>query len=317
MTRRLQADAAGIEEAARLLQAGGLVAFPTETVYGLGALATDDDAIARIFMAKGRPAHNPLILHVATAALAHRFAVFDDRAERLAAAFWPGPLTLVLPLKADAGIARAATAGLDTVAVRVPQHPTAQRLLEAVGGPVAAPTANRSGQISPTTAGHVLADLEGRVDLVLDAGPVEVGIESTVLDLSRPDARVLRPGSITRSAIEAVIGPLDGRRDAETEPLRSPGLLARHYAPKTPLRLDATTVASDEALLAFGPEPLAGAGWTLNLSPTGDLAEAAHNLYAMLRTLDGKGARRIAVMKLPEGGLGEALADRLKRAATA
>ena len=317
MTRRLDADAAGIEAAAAILASGGLVAFPTETVYGLGALATDGHAIARVYLAKGRPAHNPLILHVASAALAHRFAVFDDRAERLADAFWPGPLTLVLPLKKGAGIVRAATAGLDTVAVRVPRHSTAERLLEAVGGPVAAPSANRSGQVSPTTADHVLADLDGRIDLVLDAGPVAVGIESTVLDLTRATARILRPGSITGAAIEAVIGPLDADASEEGEPLRSPGLLARHYAPQTPLRLDATAVDKDEALLAFGPAPLGGAGWTLNLSPTGDLEEAAHNLYAMLRALDGVGARRIAVMPLPKTGLGEALADRLQRAATA
>jgi len=317
MTRRLDADAAGIAEAAAVLGKGGLVAFPTETVYGLGALATDADAIARVFRAKGRPAHNPLILHVAETDLARRFAVFDQRAERLAAAFWPGPLTLVLPLIPGAGIARAATAGLDTVAVRVPRHPTARRLLEAVGGPVAAPSANRSGQVSPTTADHVLADLDGRIDLVLDAGPVAVGIESTVLDLTRAKARILRPGSITRAAIEVIIGPLDANDPGAGEPLRSPGLLARHYAPQTPLRLDATSVDKNEALLAFGPVPLAGAGWTLNLSPTGDLDEAAHNLYAMLRALDEKGARRIAVMRLPKTGLGEALADRLQRAATA
>ena len=317
MTRRLEADAYGIAEAAASLGTGGLVAFPTETVYGLGALATGAAAIARLFAAKGRPAHNPLILHVASAALARRFAAFDDRAERLAAAFWPGPLTLVLPLQPDSGIAPAATAGLDTVAVRVPRHETARRLLEAVAAPVAAPSANRSGRVSPTTAAHVLADLAGLIDLVLDAGPVEVGIESTVLDLSRPNARILRPGGITRDAIERAIGGLDVSDAEASEPLRSPGLLARHYAPDTPLRLDAVSVAEDEALLAFGPEPLEGAGWTLNLSPKGDLAEAAHNLYAMLRVLDAEGARRIAVMRLPEGGLGEALADRLKRAATA
>ena len=317
MTRRLEADASAIAEAAAMLRAGGLVAFPTETVYGLGALATDAAAIARVFAAKGRPAHNPLILHVASPALAARFALFDGRAERLAAAFWPGPLTLVLPLQRDAGIAAAATAGLDTVAVRVPRHPTALRLLEAVGGPVAAPSANRSGRVSPTTAAHVLADLDGLIDIVLDAGPVEVGIESTVLDLGRPDrARILRPGGVTREAIEGVIGRLDVSDTDASEPLRSPGLLARHYAPKTPLRLDAVAVSPDEALLAFGPEPLEGAGWTLNLSTKGDLAEAARNLYAMLRALDAEGASRIAVMKLPEGGLGEALADRLKRAAT-
>jgi len=315
-TRRLDADAAGIAEAAAILGKGGLVAFPTETVYGLGALATDADAIARVFRAKGRPAHNPLILHVATTALAHRFAVFDDRADRLAAAFWPGPLTLVLPLNPEAGIARAAIAGLDTVAVRVPRHPTALRLLETIGGPVAAPSANRSGQVSPTTADHVLADLDGRIDVVLDGGPVEVGIESTVLDLSGAEARILRPGSTTRAAIERIIGRLHAGETTADGPLRSPGLLARHYAPKTPLRLDATSVDRDEALLAFGPDPLEGAGCTLNLSATGNLDEAAHNLYAMLRSLDAAGARRIAVMTLPEAGLGEALADRLKRAAS-
>jgi L-threonylcarbamoyladenylate synthase len=316
-TRRLAADAAGIETAVAALRTGRLVAFPTETVYGLGALATDTAAIARVFEAKGRPAHNPLILHVAGLAEAAALAVLDGRAERLAEAFWPGPLTLVLPLRSTSGIAAAATAGLDTVAVRVPRHPTARALLAAVSGPVAAPSANRSGRISPTTADHVLADLDGRIDLVLDAGPVEVGIESTVLDLSRRDAaQILRPGGITRDAIEAVIGRLPEAEAPVAEPLRSPGLLARHYAPRTPMRLDAITVEADEALLAFGPEPLPGAAAVLNLSPAADLEEAAHNLYAMLRALDAKGARRIAVMRLPGAGLGEALADRLRRAAT-
>jgi L-threonylcarbamoyladenylate synthase len=317
MTRVLEATAAGIAEAAAALRAGRLVAFPTETVYGLGALATDGAAIARVFEAKGRPAHNPLILHVADASLAARFAVLDARAERLAAAFWPGPLTLVLPLRSDGGIAPAATAGLDTVAVRVPSHPTARALLQAVAGPVAGPSANRSGRVSPTTAEHVLADLDGLIDIVLDAGPVPIGIESTVLDLSRSETgRILRPGGVTRSAIEQVIGPLADADAAEAGPVRSPGLLARHYAPRTPVRLDAVDVQADEALLAFGPEPLPGAACTLNLSPSGDLEEAAHNLYAMLRALDARGARRIAVMKLPAAGLGEAIADRLRRAAT-
>ncbi len=316
-TERLAADARGIALAAAALRAGRLVAFPTETVYGLGALATDPAAIARVFAAKGRPAHNPLILHVAAPADAAAFAALDARAERLAGAFWPGPLTLVLKLRAAAGIAVAATAGLATVAVRVPRHPTARALLAAVAGPVAAPSANRSGRVSPTTADHVLADLNGLIDLVLDAGPVEVGIESTVLDVSRPDdARLLRPGAVTRAAIEAVIGPIANADATGDEPLRSPGLLARHYAPRTPLRLDAITVAADEALLAFGPAPPAGAACTLNLSPHGDLDEAAHNFYAMLRELDAVGARRIAVMRLPDDGLGEALADRLRRAAT-
>lgn len=317
MTKRLAATAAGIAEAAAALCAGRLVAFPTETVYGLGAMATDAAAIARVFAAKGRPAHNPLILHVADVRLAARFAILDARAERLAEVFWPGPLTLVLPLRSDTGIAPAATAGLDTVAVRVPSHPIAQALLRAVAGPVAGPSANRSGQVSPTTTEHVLTDLDGLIDIVLDAGSVTIGIESTVLDLSRPDTcRILRPGSVTRPAIEQVLGPLADVDAVDTGPLRSPGLLARHYAPRTPLRLDAIDVQADEALLAFGPEPLPGAACTLNLSPSGDLQEAAHNLYAMLRALDARGARRIAVMKLPAAGLGEAIADRLRRAAT-
>jgi L-threonylcarbamoyladenylate synthase len=316
MTRRLDADAAGIAAAAAALRQGKLVAFPTETVYGLGALATDEAAIAGVYAAKGRPASNPLIMHLAEPRQVSNLAVVDARAERLAAAFWPGPLSLVLPLRSASGIAPAATAGLDTVAVRIPGHATAQALLRAVADPVAAPSANRSGGVSPTTAEHVLADLDGQIDVVLDAGPVTFGIESTVLDLSQRDTvRLLRPGSITRAAIEAVIGPLEESQRNAGEPHRSPGLLAKHYAPQTPIRLDASTVDANEALLAFGPEPLQGATMTLNLSATGDLEEAAHNLYAMLRTLDATGARRIAVMQLPETGLGEALVDRLRRAA--
>jgi L-threonylcarbamoyladenylate synthase len=317
MTKLLAATVAGIAEAAAALRAGRLVAFPTETVYGLGALATDAAAIARLFQAKGRPAHNPLILHVADAPLAARFAVVDARAERLAEVFWPGPLTLVLPLRSDGAIAPAATAGLDTVAVRVPRHPIALALLQSVAGPVAGPSANRSGQVSPTTAAHVMADLEGLIDIILDGGPVAIGIESTVLDLSRPDtACILRPGAVTRESIEQLLGPLADADTAEPGPLRSPGLLARHYAPRTPVRLDAVDVQADEALLAFGPEPLTGAACSLNLSPKGDLEEAARNLYAMLRDLDARGARRIAVMRLPATGVGEAIADRLRRAAT-
>lgn len=321
MTRLIAADAPGIAEAVQALLQGRLVAFPTETVYGLGAIATDDRAIAGIYAAKGRPAGNPLILHLAEPKAAEGFARFDARARALADAFWPGPLTMVLPLlpegRAGLRVSPLATAGLDSVAIRVPAHKVALALLKAVALPVAAPSANRSGQVSPTEAAHVMADLAGRVDLVLDAGPVAVGIESTVLDLTRPaSARILRPGGLTRAAIEAVLGPLDDGAPAGDGPLRSPGLLARHYAPKTPLRLDATSVEPGEALLAFGPRPLEGAAHTLNLSETGDLDEAARNLYAMLRTLDALGARRIAVMRLPGDGLGEALADRLRRAAT-
>lgn len=316
MTGHRPADPAGIAFAAGVLRRGGLVAFPTETVYGLGALATEDAAIARVFEAKGRPAVNPLILHVATIAAGREIAVFEDRAEALAAAFWPGPLTLILPLRRGARISPRAVAGLDTVAVRVPGHAVAQALLAQVGGPVAAPSANRSGRVSPTTATHVLADLDGRIDLVLDDGPVPIGVESTVLDLSRPgQVGLLRPGGLTRAAIEAVVGLLESPATAPGEPVRSPGLLLRHYAPRTPLRLGATDVAPDEALLAFGPSPPGGAVMTRNLSVSADLAEAAHNLYAMLRELDAAGARRIAVMELPATGLGEALADRLRRAA--
>lgn len=315
MTRVLAATPPGIELAARALLAGGLVAFPTETVYGLGALATSEAAVARVFRAKGRPANNPLILHVSDIAEARRIARFDQRAETLATAFWPGPMTLVLPLSADAEIARAATAGLDTVAVRLPRHAVARALLRAVAAPVAAPSANRSGRLSPTTAAHVEADLFGRIDALLDGGPVEVGIESTVIDLTRPDrARILRPGGLTKSAVEALIGAIDADQPDAGEPVRSPGLLARHYAPRTPLRLDAEAIEPGEALLAFGLHPLPGAVATLNLSPAGDLEEAARNLYAMLHELDRQGARRIAVMKLPQTGLGEAIADRLHRA---
>lgn len=316
MTRIVGATAEGIAEAAAALLAGKLVAFPTETVYGLGALATSDAAVARIFAAKERPANNPLILHVADAELARRFAVFDRRANDLAAAFWPGPMTLVLPLRKDRGVAVTATTGLDTVAVRVPRHPVAMALLRLVAAPVAAPSANRSGRVSPTSADHVMADLADRIDLVLDGGRVDLGIESTVIDLSRKgQALLLRPGGLTRAALEAVIGRLAGDRSQADGPVRSPGLLARHYAPRTPLRLDAETVEPDEVLLAFGPDPPGGGMATLNLSPSGDLEEAARNLYAMLRELDAIGARRIAIMRLPRAGLGEAIADRLNRAA--
>ncbi len=317
MTERLGADAAGIARAAEALRRGALVAFPTETVYGLGAVATDDAAIARVFEAKGRPRINPLILHVASIEAAREVAAFDDRALSLAAAFWPGPLTLILPLLRTAAISPRAVAGLGTAALRVPRHAVARALLNQVESPVAAPSANRSGRVSATTPAHVLADLGGRIDLILDGGPVPIGVESTVLDLSRPGGvALLRPGGLTRAAIEAVVGPLASAAvTSPVEPVRSPGLLLRHYAPRTPLRLDAEDVEADEALLAFGTDPPEGAAITRNLSATGDLAEAAHNLFAMLRDLDAAGARRIAVMRLPAAGLGEALVDRLRRAA--
>ena len=289
------------------------MAFPTETVYGLGAVATNDAAVGRVYRAKGRPAHNPLIVHVADLAGARAIARFDERAERVAAALWPGPLTLVLPRADGAPLSRVATAGLDTVAVRIPAHPVARALLEAVLLPLAAPSANPSGLVSPTTAAHVAADLGAAVDLVLDGGPCPVGVESSVLDLSREAPRLLRPGGLDRAALERLVGPLAGHAD-EMLP-RSPGQLASHYAPRLPLRLEALEIGPGEALLAFGPDPPPGGVAVRNLSPAGDPAEAARNLFAMLRELDASRAEGIAVMPIPAEGLGEAVRDRLRRAA--
>jgi L-threonylcarbamoyladenylate synthase len=320
-TRLLPADSTAIAEAARCLAAGGLVAFPTETVYGLGANAADGTAVARLYAAKGRPAFNPLIAHVADRAAAHKLANFNAAAERLAAAFWPGPLTLVLPKAAGCPVADLATAGLDSVAVRVPDHPVARELLQAFGGPVVAPSANRSGHVSPTTAAHVMADLRGRIDLILDGGPTSVGVESTIIAcLDKPV--LLRPGGLPRAEIERVLGeplslgpvpePLD-----DDAPL-APGMLASHYAPKASLRLDADSLRPGEALLAFGPELPPGAdraAAVLNLSTRGDLVEAAAQLFSHLRALDALNAKAIAVMPVPHEGLGEAINDRLARAA--
>jgi L-threonylcarbamoyladenylate synthase len=317
-TRTLAADDSAIAEAARCLAAGGLVAFPTETVYGLGADATDGKAVARLYAAKGRPSFNPLIAHVADMAAARGLARFGDAAERLAASFWPGPLTLVLPKRADCPVAELATAGLDTIAVRVPDHPVAGGILRKFGRPVVAPSANRSGHVSPTTAAHVLADLRGRIDLILDGGPTTVGIESTIVAcLDRP--MLLRPGGAPRDAIERVLGAAlaDAPAQDADAPL-APGMLASHYAPRTGLRLDAEAVRPGEALLAFGPDRPAGAeraSHVLNLSPGGDLVEAAANLFSHLRALDALNAPSIAVMKVPHTGLGEAINDRLRRAA--
>ena len=304
---------AAIQRAAALLLEGGLVAFPTETVYGLGALASNDRAVGRVFAAKGRPSSNPLIAHVADRGAAAIFAEMDERAHELANAFWPGPLTLVLPLKVPSTISRVMTAGLATVAVRVPVHPVARSILEAVELPVAAPSANRSGQISPTTANHVAEDLASEIDLLVDGGSCAVGVESTVIDLSRPDrACLLRPGGLETGRIEELIGPLEGFASHEIP--RAPGMLLRHYAPHTPLRLGALEPRSGEALLAFGPDVPKGASMVLNLSERGDLGEAAANLYGMLRKLDRTRPRVIAVMPVPRGGLGEAINDRLARA---
>ena len=315
-TARLRrADAAAIAEAAGILRAGGLIAFPTETVYGLGADATDDDAIAGIFAAKDRPSFNPLIVHVADAAAAAALVAFTPEAERLAAAFWPGALTLVLPRRPDCGISLLCSAGLDSLGVRAPAHPVAQRLLAACGRPLAAPSANRSGRISPTTAAHVAESLGARVPLILDGGPCTVGLESTVLDLTGPRPLLLRPGGITETEIQAVVGPLARPAAGETERPRSPGQLESHYAPGRPLRLEATTVGPREALLAFGPGAPAGAAATVNLSPGGDLIEAAARLFAALHELDRPELEAIAVMPIPEEGLGRAINDRLRRAA--
>ncbi len=307
------AEPAAIARAAGLLRAGRLVAFPTETVYGLGADATSDAAVAALYQAKGRARENPLIVHVATPEDAAREALLDGRAERLAARFWPGPLTLVLRRRADTRLSPLVSAGLDTVAIRVPAHPTALSLLGETGRPVAAPSANPSGALSPTTAAHVGTSLGDRVALILDAGPCPLGVESTVVDASEPDVvRLLRPGGVTQDDIEAEIGPLAGPDDG---PARAPGMMESHYAPRLPLRLAAGDVAADEALLAFGADAPAGAAETLNLSPSGNLDEAAANLFAMLHALDRPEFAAIAVVPIPDDGLGAAINDRLARAA--
>jgi L-threonylcarbamoyladenylate synthase len=316
VVERLGTSAGEIEQAARALRAGRLVAFPTETVYGLGAVATNDRAVAAVFAAKGRPRFNPLIVHVTDAGAARALARWNDIAEQLAARFWPGALTLVLPRTEGSPLSLLVSTGGDTVGLRVPAHPVAQALLAATVLPVAAPSANPAGQVSPTTADHVAAGLDDRVDIVVDGGPCPIGVESTVLDVTCTPPRLLRPGGVTRAALGAAIGPLAGPAPpAGTEQRRSPGQLASHYAPTRPLRLDATTVAADEALLAFGPQPLEGAAKTLNLSPRGDLEEAAANLFSMLRALDRPEFRAIAVMPVPGHALGEAIRDRLLRAA--
>ena len=305
-----------IDEAARLLRAGELVAFPTETVYGLGGDATDNRAVAGIFAAKGRPKFNPLIIHVPDIALARRLARLDDRAERVIERFWPGPLSLVLPRAQDCPVSLLASAGLNTLALRMPSHPLALELLRRTDRPLAAPSANRSGRVSPTTAAHVMEELAGRIAAVLDGGPCTVGLESTVVDLSSSVPTLLRPGGLPREALEAALGPLvmAGHEDAAP---RSPGMLASHYAPHLPLRLGATEARqSGEALLAFGPAaPPPGFAAVRTLSASGDLTEAAANLFALLRELDQPSFSGIAVMPIPEHGLGTAINDRLRRAA--
>lgn len=310
------ATAEAIEAAAAALRGGALVAFPTETVYGLGADASNGRAVAAIFAAKGRPRFNPLIVHVADAAAAGRLGYLTGHGERLAAAFWPGPLTLVLQRQPGCPIADLATAGLETVAVRVPAHAIAQALLRTARVPIAAPSANRSGHVSPTTAAHVAADLGERVAIILDGGPTAIGLESTVVDVTGEAPVILRLGGIAREAITRVVGRPVEVASGDADRPSSPGMLARHYAPATRLRLGARDVRADEALLAFGAEVPHHAGATVNLSVAGDLAEAAANLFAALRALDASGAAAIAVMPIPDSGLGEAINDRLRRAAT-
>jgi L-threonylcarbamoyladenylate synthase len=305
------ATGAAIAEAARLLRAGGLVAFPTETVYGLGADATNGLAVARIFEAKGRPRFNPLIIHILDLQAAARLAEVDERAEALAERFWPGGLTLVLKLRQDAGLSSLATAGLATVALRSPSHSVARALLAQAGLPIAAPSANRSGHVSPTLAAHVEADLGSRADLILDGGACPAGVESTIVGLAGELPALLRPGAIPAGEIETALGaPL--LRPAANGAISAPGQLQSHYAPRAALRLDAREARPGEVLLAFGPDAPKDA---LNLSGKGDLREAAANLFAYLRQLDASGARAIAAMPVPREGLGEAINDRLARAA--
>jgi L-threonylcarbamoyladenylate synthase len=317
-TERLAADAAGLAQAAAILRRGGLVAFPTETVYGLGADATDAEAVARIYAAKERPSFNPLIAHVDSFRTARIQGVFDETATRLAEAFWPGPLTLVVPVAPTCTISDLARAGLDSIGLRVPAHPLAHALLERTGRPVAAPSANRSGRVSPTDADHVLGDLKGRIDAVLDGGASQVGVESTIVSCLEGVPHLLRPGGVPREAIEALIGQkLEAPAEAESSPL-APGMLASHYAPRAQVRLNATSIRLGEAALLFGDEPPAGAELalaSLNLSKSGDLVEAAAHLFSYLRQLDASGAATIAVSPVPETGLGEAINDRLRRAA--
>lgn len=306
----VKADDRAIAEAARILRGGGLVAFPTETVYGLGADATNGMAVARIFEAKGRPRFNPLIAHVADGGMARELVQFNDAAAALAAKFWPGPLTLVLPLRPNASyrVSELVTAGLDTLAVRVPAHPVAQGLLAEAGIPIAAPSANPSGRISPTRAIHVEQDLGGKADMILDGGPSQAGLESTIVAFA-PAPTLLRPGGLAREEIEAELGCR--LQDFKEAGVRSPGQLASHYAPRAALRLNASQAEEGEVLLGFGPNVR---GAALNLSPAGDLTEAAANLFAHLRALDAKGPAKIAVMPIPAKGLGEAINDRLRRA---
>ena len=307
------ADTASIARAAEILSTGGLVAFPTETVYGLGADATNDQAVARIFAAKGRPSFNPLIAHVADTERAFALVEANAPARRLAACFWPGPLTLLLPKRPDCPVSLLATAGLDTLAVRVPAAPVAHAILQSFGGPVAAPSANPAGRLSPTTAAHVAEGLGDRVDLIVDGGSCSVGVESTIVDLTDPATPVLlRPGGIGREALASAIGRVSSYRTVNDQTPTAPGQLTSHYAPARPVRLNVLAPEPGEAWLGFGP---ACSGADANLSPSGDTTEAAAHLFAMLRALDRAPFSAIVVAPIPDEGLGEAINDRLHRAA--
>lgn len=314
-TERLSTDDEGLARAAELLSSGRLVAFPTETVYGLGADGRNAAAVAALYAAKGRPAFNPLIAHVADLEAARREGEFGREALRLAEAFWPGPLTLVVPRRPDGGVCDLARAGLDTVGLRVPSGRVATGLLAACGFPVVAPSANLSGRISPTAASDVLGDLDGKIDAVVMGEATRVGVESTIVACLGGPPRLLRPGGITRAAIEEVLGHALGNGEAGSDRPIAPGALLSHYAPKAGVRLNATEVRSGEALLAFGPVPPGEHRAVRNLSASGDLAEAAANLFGHLRALDAEDAATIAVAPIPNEGLGEAINDRLRRAA--
>jgi L-threonylcarbamoyladenylate synthase len=302
-------NATEIDKAAHILRDGGLVAFPTETVYGLGADATSDRAVARVYEAKGRPSFNPLIVHLTSLAAAERLGHFPTGARLLAETFWPGPLTLVLPRRDACPVSLLASAGLASLALRVPAHPMAQTLLAAVARPIVAPSANPSGRVSPTTAGHVRAGLGAKVDLILDGGPSAVGVESTIVGFLGDDPELLRPGGIAREAVENVLGRKLVAGAAMNAPV-APGQLASHYAPRAPLRLDAKAARPGEVFLGFG-----ASGGDHNLSASGDLVEAAANLFRMLHDLDESDTKAIAVAPIPHRGLGEAINDRLRRAA--
>ena len=307
-TQRLGSSQHDIEKAAEILAKGGLVAFPTETVFGLGADASDDFAVAKIYEAKGRPSFNPLIVHVSDVGMAKRLVEWNDQADHLARAFWPGPLTLVLPMRTDAGVSKLVSAGLPTVAIRIPRHPIAQSMLRAFGGPVAAPSANPSGKISPTRADHVLNGLDGRIDAIFTEGHSENGVESTILHFD-PNPTILRPGTITAADISSVLDQPVARLE-HADNIIAPGQMTSHYAPRAAVRLDAKDWHAGEKRLGFGDVTC-----ELNLSPTGNLVEAAANLFAMLHQIDDMDGDRIAVSPIPNHGIGIAINDRLSRAA--